>query len=220
MTKVKEVVFSFEGFEAHIPAEEDKAVKEALAQQAGLTDRYIKIEPAISAAFGAPECYQKKTPQRAALLAYLTSRHPGTPEVEKVEAQREAASAKGDPAVAHELGVRLDYLRAKRNTDVQNAIRAFLRYYLAGKKGQRGEREEKSPRQRAEEFCKSMQRYFKEGSQWPAADQKFARAAHDAIKALLGDGDLRIAAPRSAPEKASGPVKVLTKAEIDALNAA
>lgn len=193
----KQVTFTIEGHAYHLTQADDKAVKEALSAQAGLSDRYLKTEPAISAAFGAPACYEKGTEERKALLAYLGSRHPLADRIEKQRAQQEAAQAKGDPTAAHDYakGARID--EEKRDVDVQNAIRAFKRYFEAQKQGKR-ERSEVGPRDKATAFAESLKRYYKDGSQWPMADQKLARALYAAVSGVL---EGKTSAPDTLPSE-------------------
>lgn len=207
------VVFSNEGRSHSINASDDKAVRDVMAAQAGLTDRYIKIEPAVSAAFGAPACYQKKTEEREDLLAYLQSRHPSFTEAEKVSAQADAAKAKGDPTTAHELSLKLAVIMNKVHGDVANAVRAMKKYFEAGNKGERKTREEQSPRQILESTRTKLEK-IAESTDWPATDLKLAKAGVTAINAILGDrkgaGLDKPAAAATHPERANGKVKDVT----------
>lgn len=216
--KAKSVIFTHDGFKATLTVSDDQLVKDALTAQAHVTDRYLKIEPAISTAFRAPACYEKGTTERTGLLEYLKTRHPAADRIAKLRAEQEAFQAKGAPDAAHEKGDLARLAEARRDNDIQNAIRAFKRYYEAGQAGKR-ERVEVSPRQRGEQFTASLKRYFKEGSQWSAADQRLAKAMHDAVQAILTPGAEQIAAPRTVGAGAKQPseVKTLSPAEIAAI---
>lgn len=212
MAKMQNVVFTNEGRSHSINAADDKAVRDVMAAQAGLTDRYIKVEPAISAAFGAPECYQKKTEQREDLLAYLQSRHPSKAEVDKLDAQRDAAKAKGDPTTAHALSLQSAVVWNKIHGDVANAVRAMSKYFLAGNKGERKTREELSPRQILEATRVKLQK-IADSTDWPAADVKIAKAGIAAINGVIGGVKLDVAAPAAKaehPERANGKVRDVT----------
>jgi hypothetical protein len=217
------VTFTNEGRAHSINSADDKAVRDAMQAQAGLTDRYIKIEPAISAAFGAPDCYQKKTENREDLLAYLKSRHPGFSAAEAAQAKVEAAKAKGDPETANKLASDSRYLWGKIDSDVANAIRAMKKYHEAGSTGERKQREEKSPRQLAQDLRVKLDK-IADNSDWPDVDRKLAKALVTAITGCLGDGakmlaDAQAAAAAKAehPERAAGKVTVLTGEAAQAL---
>ena len=209
----KNITFSNEGRAHTISVTDDKAVKDVMAAQAGLTDRYIKIEPAVSAAFGAPACYQKKTEAREDLLAYLQSRHPSFSEAEKISAQADAAKAKGDPTTAHELSLKLAVVMNKVHGDVANAVRAMKKYFESGNKGERKTREEQSPRQILEATRTKLEK-IGESTDWPVEDLKLAKAGVKAITAILKDrtdtGLDKPAVKAEHPERANGKVKDVT----------
>lgn len=222
MSAAKGFTFVHEGFKAKLDAKIDSGIKDALAQQGELTQRYLKLEPAISAAFGAPECYQKGTEARAALLEYLKTRHPLANKIALNREKQATAKASGDPEGAHNFASLARIDEEKRDSDVQNAIRYFFRYYSAGNAGSRAEKQSKSPRQLAEQLIAACDRFIKEGTQWPAADQKLAREIQASLRVVLGQGVPNVAPPNtvgSAARKA-GEVKTLSPAEIAAMNAA
>lgn len=222
MTAAKGFTFVHEGFKAKLDAKIDSGIKDALAQQGELTQRYLKLEPAVSAAFGAPDCYQKGTEARSALLEYLKTRHPLASKIELNREKQATAKASGDPEGAHNFASLARIDEEKRDSDVQNAIRYFFRYYSAGNAGTRSEKQSKSPRQLAEQLLAACDRFTKDGTQWPAADQKLAREIQAALRSVLGQSAPSIAPPATFGSSArkAGEVKTLTTEEIAAMNAA
>lgn len=215
MAKLQNVIFSNEGRSHSINAADDKSVREVMAGQAQLSDRYIKIEPAVSASFGAPACYQKKTDERADLLAYLQSRHPEFATAEKLEAQQAAAKAKGDPTLAHRLGLDLAATWDKIHGDVNNAVRAMKKYFLNGNKGDRKQREELSPRQLME-ACRAKLEKIADSADWPEVDRKVAKAGITAINGVIGAKTVEAGTPAAKvqhPERAAGKVTYIAPSE-------
>lgn len=209
---MKQIVFSNEGRSHKINANDDKSVREIMSGQAALTDRYIKVEPAISAAFGAPACFQKKTEQREDLIAYLQSRHPNFENAEKVDAQRDAAKAKGDPTLAHRLSLDAAAEWNRIHTDVANAIRAMKKYFEAGNKGERKTRTEQSPRELMETLRNKLAK-IAESTDWTDADRKLAKKGVTALNGVIGAPvalGLTVAQPVAHPERAAGKVVDVT----------
>ena len=211
MANAKNVTFTNEGRAHTMSQTDDKAVRDVMSGQALLTDRYIKVEPAVSASFGAPACYQKKTEQREDLIAYLQSRHPNFDTAEKIDAQRDAAKAKGDPTLAHRLSLDAAAEWNKIHVDVANALRAMKRYFESGNKGERKAREEQSPRQLLEQ-CRAKLEKIAGSTDWPEADRKIAKAGVTAINSVIGAVAVStaVAAKPLDLDKAAGKVTTLT----------
>lgn len=222
MTAAKGFTFVHEGFKAKLDAKIDSGIKDALAQQGELTQRYLKLEPAISAAFGAPDCYQIGTPARKALHEYLMTRHPKGNAIAVLRAEQAAAKAEGDPVRADKKAREARLLEQDRDSDVMNAIRQFSRHHQNQAEGKRAEKQSKSPRQLAEQLLAACDRFIKDGTQWPAADQKLAREIQASLRVVLGQGVPNVAPPNTvgAAARKAGEVKTLTPAEIAAMNAA
>lgn len=210
------VTIAVEGFQAKVTQQVVSDVRDALTAQSGITDRYVKLEPSISTAFGAPECYTSGTPQRAALTKFLQDQHPLAAEIEKVQLEIEALTAKGDVLVANKKKVERDVLARRRHTDVQNALRAFALHYKAGKAGERSERKRVTLRARLEATVKTLEKYTKD--EYPAQERELAAEIVAYIRGKLGITD-QVAAPRTVGMDAKKPskVKVLTPEEIEAL---
>jgi hypothetical protein len=222
MSSAKQITFNHEGFKASLDAKTDSGIKDALAQQGELTQRYLKLEPAVSTAFGAPECYQRGTEARSALLEYLKTRHPMASKIALNRQKQETAKAAGDPEEAHKFASLARIDEEKRDSDVQNAIRYFLKYHLQGNAGSRAEKQSKSPRQLAEQLIAACDRFGKDNSQWPAADQRLAREIQAALREVLGQGKPNIVPPNTigASSRKAGEVKTLSADEIAAIEAA
>lgn len=210
------VTIAVDGFQAKVTQQVVSDVRDALTAQSGITDRYVKLEPSISTAFGAPECYTTGTPQRAALTKFLQEQHPLAGEIDKVKLEIEALTAKGDVLTANKKKVERDVLARRRHTDVQNALRSFAAHYRAGKAGERAERKRVTLRARLEAVVTGIEKYTK--PEYPAQERELAADIVAYIRNKLGITD-QVAAPRTVGKEAKqpGPVKTLTAEEIEAL---
>jgi hypothetical protein len=136
--------------------------------------------------------------------------------------KQETCKASGDPEGAHHHASLARIDEEKRDSDTQNAIRYFYKYFMAQNQGSRSEKQSKSPRQLAEQLLAACDRFTKDGTQWPATDQKLAREIQAALRAVLGQDKPNIVPPNTigAADRKAGQVKTYSAAELAAFEAA
>jgi hypothetical protein len=101
----------------------------AMHAAAGATQKWVKSQPDISAAFGAPLCYETGNPQSDLLREFLREIHPLHAEViaakAKIEIARRAKDDKAERlAIAERNVAELDI-----DVDTRNAYRSLAKYY-------------------------------------------------------------------------------------------
>src|SRR5271165_3125246 len=163
-------LFVQEGKQFTVTNEVYGEVKEAIGMQSKVADRYLKMQPAVSAAFGAPACYEAKTPARAALIAMLEEVHPLADEISKAEAHILALETKqADPKVIHKAKQDRNYSMLSRDKDITNCFNALKQYYKQGSDGKRAERTTKSVKDRLMELSTILGRVKPESDEYTLA---------------------------------------------------
>ena len=133
MAKVtSEIRLTLEGDEesfVDVPASVVEETKAAMSAQAGVTQRWLKAQPSISATFGAPACYEAGNNARKLLSQFLTSVHPKYKELEAAKSRKEIARKAMDGEAENKAKLEYAFLIGSIDTDVSNAMRALRKYY-------------------------------------------------------------------------------------------